>query len=257
MLYPSPAYVGVDPTSGRKAFTYAALDDDLRPLALAGGDLDEVLAYVGALEQAWVAVNSPPRPNRGVAKAAGARRALQPLRQAGRGAEMRLCEHLLRERGIPVSPTPASVAACPAWMQQGFVFHRRLEQLGYRPYPAREARVCLETHPQAAFVTMLGGALLSKSTLEGRLQRQLLLVEAGVRLRDPMEFFEEITRHRLLRGQLPYELVYPADQLDALVAAYVAWMAARRPAQVCAVGDPEEGQIVLPVAELKAAYERF
>jgi len=69
-----------------------------------------------------------------------------------------------------------------------------------------------------------------------------------------MGFFEEITRHRLLKGILPMEQIYTAEELDAIAAAYVAYIAARHPEQVSKVGDDQEGQIILPVTELKAKY---
>jgi hypothetical protein len=69
-----------------------------------------------------------------------------------------------------------------------------------------------------------------------------------------MRLFEEITRHRLLQGILPLQDLYTPGELDALVAAYTAWMAALHPDQITMFGQPEEGQLVLPVAELKRHY---
>ena len=40
-----------------------------------------------------------------------------------------------------------------------------------------------------------------------------------------MEFFEEVTRHRLRHGILPLEKLYTPGELDALTAAYLAWLA--------------------------------
>ena len=73
-------------------------------------------------------------------------------------------------------------------------------------------------------------------------------------IRDPMNFFEEITRHKLLRGLLPLEQVYAAEELDAIAAAYVAFVAGRHSERILKLGDPEEGQIFLPVTQLKAKY---
>jgi predicted RNase H-like nuclease len=66
--------------------------------------------------------------------------------------------------------------------------------------------------------------------------------------------FEEITRHRLLQGILPVNDLCSPGELDALVGAYTAWLAATKPDQITLLGDPDEGQIVLPVPELKAHY---
>ncbi len=60
--------------------------------------------------------------------------------------------------------------------------------------------VWLETHPHAAFCALLGQLPLPKPTLEGRLQRQIVLYEQGMGIKDPMGFFEEITRHKLVAG---------------------------------------------------------
>ena len=96
--------------------------------------------------------------------------------------------------------------------------------------------------------------LLAKPTLEGRQQRQLVLYEQGLGIRDPMEFFEEMTRHKLLKGILPLEQIYSAEALDAIAAAYMAYLAGRHPERLGKLGDAQEGQIFLPVLALKEKY---
>jgi hypothetical protein len=168
---------------------------------------------------------------------------------------MRLAEHQLRERGISVGATPAHMETAPAWMQLGFTLYKQLSAIGYRDYPAESsARQLLETHPHAAFCALLGQLPLPRHTLEGRIQRQLLLFEHGLGIMDPMNFFDEITRHGILKGDLPFGQIYEPGVLDALVAACTARQAASSPAQVMCLGVPEEGQIVLPVMELKVRY---
>jgi hypothetical protein len=112
----------------------------------------------------------------------------------------------------------------------------------------------MEVYPHASYSVLLGVLPLQKHTLEGRLQRQLALYEQGLQVPDPMRFFEEITRHRLLKGILPLEELYSPGELDALVAAYTAWKTAVHPEDVALLGDPEEGQIVLPAVEIKAKF---
>lgn len=58
-----------------------------------------------------------------------------------------------------------------------------------------------------------------------------------------MDFFEEITRWRLLRGLLPLEKIFSADELNALICAHVAWRAAHQPESLRWQG----GQIALPL----------
>ena len=252
MLFSHTSFIGIDPTAGRKPFTFAALDAECRLLSLEGCELDEVLAFVGRQEAATVAVNAPSAPNIGLVKK---KLEAQSLTHYPRGGGMRLAEYELRGRGIVVSPTPGRAESCPEWMQLGFILYRKLAGMGFQPYPAENAtHQWLETHPHAAFCTLLGQLPLSKPTLEGRLQRQLALYEMGVGIKDPMDFFEEITRHRLVKGILPVEVIYTPEQLDALVAAYTAYVAANKPDEILFIGEKEEGRIALPVGELKERY---
>ena len=45
MLFTDSVFAGIDPTSGNKSFTYAALDKDLNILALADGEMEDVTAF--------------------------------------------------------------------------------------------------------------------------------------------------------------------------------------------------------------------
>ncbi len=244
--------VGVDTSSGG-ALTYAVLDGDLRPITLAEGEVADVLAVLFAHKSAYVAVNAPSHLSAGVVRKR--MQARQPTVRLLRGAEIRAAEHDLRDRGIAVGATPSNAALCPPWVQLGLSMYRELEERGFKAFPAEDADFqYLETHPHAAFVSMLGCIPLPKPTLEGRLQRALVLFEHGVRIRDPMTFLEEITRHRLLHGILPTDLLPSQQNLDALVAAYTAWVAAHKPGETTSVGGEGEGSITLPVPELQAHY---
>jgi predicted RNase H-like nuclease len=141
-------------------------------------------------------------------------------------------------------------------MQMGFMLHRKLHAMDYAFFPTEgKLRQVLEVYPYAAYAVLLGVLPLPKHSLEGRLQRQLALYEEKVRISDPMDFFEEITRHRLLRGILPLDDLHTPAELDALVAAYTAWKAALHPEKILLIGDAQEGQVVLPVSELKPKFE--
>jgi len=255
MFFDRTTFLGIDPTAGRKPFVFAALDGDLRLLALGQGDMDEVLAFVAGQRQAIVAVCAPRQPNLHVMQREEVRSQLNPPPRPGRWTNFRLAEYLLRQHNISSPKTPAREKDSPKWMRMGFTLFKRLDGLGYHPYPAEDSQhVTLEVYPHASFTTLLGLVPFPKNTLEGRLQRQTVLHERKINVPDPMRFFEEITRHRLLRGVLPYEIIYSPGELDALVAAYTAWNAALHPEQVTCLGHPEEGQIVLPVNELKKRY---
>ena len=253
MLLSKTTYIGIDLSGGRHPCTYAVLDEDCQLIEMSAGEVEEVLAFLGNQQETLVAINAPHCPNLGLVRKQAEKQNLTSGHL--RGVDMRLAEHELRGYGIAVSPTSSRLETCAAWMQTGFDFHGKLGGMGYKIFPTENAsHQWLETHPHAAFCTLLGKLPLPKPTLEGRLQRQLVLYEQAMGIRDPMNFFEEITRHRLLKGVLPIEFIYTPEELDALVAAYTAYTAASQPGKVIWVGNKQEGQIVLPVSELKESY---
>jgi hypothetical protein len=253
MLPADSVFVGVDPTATRKAFTYAALHQDLSVLSMAEGELEDVLDLLANHAGALVAVNSPSHLNAGLVRQS--QEGDGPAGRHLRGTDLRVAEHELRAHGISVAATPSREAACPAWIRVGLSLFRGLAERGFEPLPSGDCpRQWLETHPHAAFTALLGRVPLSRATIEGRLQRQLVLHERGVRIHDPMLYFEEITRHRLLNGILPAEGIYLPEQLDALVAAFTAWCAAERATELTRVGHDSEGYISLPVSVLKEKY---
>lgn len=253
MFFSDSVFVGIDPTSSQKSYTFAALDKGLNLVALSDGELDDIVAFLGGQQSAVVAVNAPSGVNRGVVREKLKKAMLTPHQI--RAAEYRLAEYELRERGITVTGTPANQALSPGWMQAGFVLYRKLNKMGFAKYPAGDApHQVLETHPHACFCVLAGDVPLPKLSLEGKLQRQLILYERGVRISDPMEFFEEITRFRVMKGAWALELLYLPEQLDALVAAYTAWLASNKPDEVSFIGDQKEGLILLPGPNLKEKY---
>jgi hypothetical protein len=231
------------------------LDHDLRLLALGHGSIDEVLAFTAGQRQASVAVCAPRRPNQGCMAQAELRAALTPQPHPGRWEDFRVADYLLRRYNFSMPQTPGDENRAPNWMRSGFALFRRLDGLGYKSYPGEEAELhSLEVYPYASYAVLIGARPLPKYSLEGRLQRQLVLYENKLEVPDPMEFFEEVTRHRLMKGILPLDSLYTPGELDALVAAYTAWQSVVHPDRITAVGEPMEGQVILPASELKAHY---
>jgi len=107
-----------------------------------------------------------------------------------------------------------------------------------------DLRQFMETKAPDCFRMLAAAKLLAGRTFEGRIQRSLILYEEGFQISDPMDFFEEITRHKLMQGILPFENLYSARELDAMVAAYMGWMTYNRPKQVSLQGD-----FILPAQE--------
>ena len=255
MLFTRMTFIGIDPTAGKRPIAYAALDDSLQLLALGEGSLDDVVAFTAGQQHAYVAISAPRQPNMGIMAKPEIRQALSPAPTPGRWTNFRLCEYLLRQHNLHIPRTPGKDEQAPNWMQMSYHLYRRLDGLGYLPL-GRQAleRSTLEVYPHACFSAMLGIIPFHKATLEGRLQRQLVLFDADLQIPDPMHFFEEITRSRLLRGVLPADILYTCAELDALVAAYTAWKCARHPDQVSVFGDIDEGEIFIPIQNLKQRY---
>lgn len=254
MLSVDTRYIGIDPTAGNKEFGYAVLDGTLNLITLADADVDELIVHLDGLESAVVAVNAPAQVNHGLVK--------KKLEETGsksggafRGVDIRWAEYELRERGISVAGTPSREEFCPAWMQVGFALYQKLSERGFKPVSAANAeRRYFETHPYACFCVLAENIPFPKPTLEGRLQRQSILYDKGLRINDAMGFFEEITRFKLMKGILPVDILYTPEQLDVMVAAYTAWLAGNRPDEVTSIGDENEGQMLLPAREIKAHY---
>lgn len=124
-------------------------------------------------------------------------------------------------------------------------FKKGIVQADFKPFSAKgNVNRWLETNAQDCFRALIDQSPLPRRTLEGRLQRCAILYEQGLQIRDPLDVFEEITRYKLMQGILPLEDIYSPKELDALVAAYVAWLAANSPGQTLA-----QGEFVLPAQE--------
>lgn len=239
-------FIGIDVASSRAKVTYAALDGQLKPFAIRSGDLDDALAFVGQYAGAAIGVHAPRGLNRGIITDPARRAQLSlPIRR-GRPGEMRVAEYLLRRHGLPAYRTPADPEDAKPWMTTGFSLYQQLARgSGWQ---------VVEALPEVCFWVWLEKRPLPRASLEGRLQRHLILYKFGLEIPDPMLFFEEVTRQRVYQGELPMDNLYSANQLGALAAAATAWQVANKPDEVSLVGEESEGQIAVPVRMMKASY---
>jgi hypothetical protein len=230
-------FIGVDTSAGRKPFTYIALDAARKLLAVGSGSTVDVLSFALGQQTALLALSPLLRPNRS-----------QPASpEAGLVSVGSFLMQLeLEQTRTPITPrTPP--AGCPLWLRPSFALADQLESLGYRAFPCEDAPLqWIETQSEAAFHALLGRPPFDAGTLEGRIQRQLVLEDLDLDVPNAMQFFEEITRYRLLHGVLPTERIFPQVELNAWIAAQVAFLASTQPDALKPVNQDQGGWIYLP-----------
>lgn len=243
-------YLGVDISSGAAPFTLAVYRGAGNLGLLKSVPLAEMLEWAAVEGNVYMAINAPSRLNQGLlAKHEMLLPDLLPS-SAMKQQRMRLVEYELKQAGLVVGSTPALLENCPRWMQRGFTLYERLAKMGYASFGAagqESDRQWLEIGADAAFQRLLKCAPYRARTIEGRLQRQLLLYEIGFPVPDPMAFLEEVTRYRLLHGILPLDELHSPSALNALLAAYLACLAHQSPGKLMRYGIPQEGMITLPI----------
>lgn len=248
-------FAGVDLSTGKRGLTVALLSSRLDVRSLKLRTLDEAAEELSSWAEITVALCGPLRPWQ--AEAAGESSAGEDP-HAGRRKPIRAADAELARRGIPVRRTSAPESAAPAWMRSGFTLARDLTDRGFlEGRQVRESlRVLIETNPAACSAVLLGRLPFGRGTLEGRIQRQLVLLREKVALPDPMDALEELTAHHLLSGQLGLNGILKTEDLDALLAAYTAWRAFTSPDAVSWLGCDAEGWLCLPVKDLLEKYSK-
>jgi hypothetical protein len=254
MMDKSTVYIGIDPTAGRRSLAVAVLGADLRVRALRAATFEEAVEIALGYPAAVCGVDAPIGPNAGLLADPAYRAGVGLNPTAARYRAYRVGEYELRRRGIYIYNTPLDADDLPGWMREGRRLYDRLRAGGYATYPAEGPRRMFETYPHAVFAVLAGTAPYTKQSLEGLLQRQLILYEAGVDVPDPMRALEEMTRYRIKTSRVNFDGVLPHDHLDALSAAYTAYVLDREPDRITAVGDPAEGYIVVPAPTLLDSY---
>ncbi len=241
-------YLGIDISFGPKPVTLVALDENQQAIAISSGDTADALAFAaGQTGGALAAINAAARPNRERMKREEVRGSLSPAPAKGKYTQLRQVEYELIQAGIEVRHTSASAGRGLPSVRRGFALIEKLEEMGYVPFPAENAlHQWLEVPADAAIGSLLGVTPLPAGTLEGRIQRQLALQDQGLNVPDAMDFFEEITRYRLLKSILPTKGIFPQAELNAWTAAHTAWLADHHPEQVRRFGEEEEGLVFLP-----------
>lgn len=237
-------YIGIDVQAAQKPFYYAALDNALEMIACGHGRMGDILAYLAGQSSAMAAINGPtwaPQPHHYVSQQGF----FGDDHQAAHGG-LRQPDHELSARKLPVVPVPAVGKKIPLWMERSLELVQELKNLGYMAGSGVQAdRTFFETSTDASFHLITEALPYDSRSMEGRLQRQVLLHEFGFALKDPMAFLEEFTRHRLLKSTLPLEQIGAAHELRALMAAATAWLTVNRSQCVEKIGQDIEGGMIL------------
>jgi predicted nuclease with RNAse H fold len=251
-----PVFIGVDTTAGKRPATIAILNASLGIVHCGSHPLNEVIQMIASYPSAMCGVDAPIEHSRSLLADPKTRErmGLNPSQQ--NYSSYRVCEYDLRRRGIYSYKTPVERLKAPTWMQESWRLYDHLRSMGFAPYPSRGTRVMFETYPHATYTMLIKKRPYPKDSLEGRIQRQLVLYQEGVEVPDAMDCFEEWTRHRFISGDLPMDNLFDHDRLDALAAAYTAFMLYREPQNVTAIGELTDGQIFVPVPvnDLLEAY---
>ncbi len=220
---------GID-VSARRGLHVALLADSRTLLAVA--HLPDATAAADWLTirapDTPVGIDAPLGPRLPLLADAATRAAMVPPPAEGRYQRYRVCDYHLARRGIGLYLAPLADEPAPSWIAAGYALAAALRAIGRRaPRHVHDyTATLLEVYSYAAFVTLLGAIPPRKSTSAGRAARLRALTNAGLTGLDAAQSH---------------------DALDAVAAAYTAAVFAAGGG--CAVGDPTEGLMVLPVAE--------
>jgi len=207
-------YLGIDLTSSpRRPSAYAVLhgDGSLVDVGLAREDA-ELLALIDRWRPCFVAIDAPLSLPRGLCCLEEA----CPCRPAAPGG-LKGAERELFRQGISLYATTKR-SMIKAMVYRAMGLRRTLEERGY---------VVLEVYPYAAKVRLWGKSIPKKTTAAGRRWLRGRLAE-------------------LVPGLAEHDGCLGHDHLDAIVAAYTAYVHSRGQAE--GVGDPAEGLIYVPLA---------
>ncbi len=218
-------YIGIDPSDERQNYSLAAMDEEENILALSRGRLDGILSFAAGQTSALIAIHVPYSTPKDPKKKKGSN--TQHIKES-RWDEQNVQPSLSVDFTAPGNPNNSiaqfKIHRNTEAFQKSRVLCEQLTGLGYIAYQDTECtRGFLMTHTESVCYRIISAPLFAGKTLEGRLQRQLLLAECGVKVADPMVFFEEVTRYKLLHGVLPINKIYDPMELNAMICSYVAW----------------------------------
>lgn len=241
MLFDDMVFIGLEINPGGQKFTWVAINSHKEVLTYQKTSLNEFLIFSNNVPQVVIGLETRAiRSKNGKPVLPGLEYSNHPA-----GWILPAWQENLENRNI--HPPAGSIYGnpkykSPAWadfLQQMYM----LEHINIINVNAYSSLCCL-----------LGHAPLPKTSIEGKIQRQLVLLELGINLIDPMIYFEELTRYKLLRGVLPQKIILPLSELNTLLCAFTVWKKTVEPDNSIQIGNPPDSSIVLPVSELQERY---
>lgn len=236
-------FMGVD--VHLKSYTVAIINKDLGIVVLEDVVLSDFIKHITEFKPHMVAIDAPYGPNFGYMNDPNYRNSLNPKLKGH--YNKKVGEYELSRRGFSLYNTPDSldkIGGWKLWMKSGIKLYKTLEeQFEYHllddSFINDFAYGMLEVFPHACFSVLAGYIPPNKSTETGINERIKILEKQG---------FENLSYN--IKGSKSKK----SDFLDALAAAYTAFAA--NISQICFVGDKREGQIALPVVNLKDKYKK-
>jgi predicted nuclease with RNAse H fold len=220
------SYLGIDPTSApRRPSAFAVLDDQgsLRDAGLVGDD-DDILALARRWRPRYLAIDAPLSLPEGMC-------CLEescPCTPASPDG-LKAAERALLKEGIGLFRTTKR-SIIKAMVTRAIGLRRSLQQRGH---------AVMEVYPYASKVRLFGRPIPKKTTKAGR---QWL----RHRLEDLVPGLSALRTPPLRMAEREHEGRLGHDELDAIVAAYTAYLSGQGRAE--AVGDSREGVIYVPKA---------
>lgn len=124
---------------------------------------------------------------------------------------------------------------------------KEITQAGFQPYLSNHAyRQWVETFPPDCFESLSGQTLLPHNTMRGRVQRAEVLHEQGLRINATRNSFRGAENSVVNMTRTEF---YTAAELDALLAASIAWMLINRPVNIDLTRAPDQQMISIPREE--------
>jgi hypothetical protein len=235
-------FVGIEPLATSNGFSFVSLDDTLSLLAIGEGSLKDIFSFLVGQKMVRVAIHAPAY----LGTSHSTDSEIQ-TDEAIPAREYRTCEFQLWQKNIPCDFTAVKPGRISAPLRLGYQLIQTLQQYEFSfSDPSAKQRSLIETCPAACYHQLLNTAIQQEPLL-WRFQHQLILHKLQLPVQDPMIFFEEITRHKLLMGKVSLENILIPEELNAMVSAYTAWLSHHHPEKVTSWGDESDGFLVLPI----------